>query len=327
MSERPTTADSLEARRAKVVQAAEAEGKSEPKPSEIDVWPLVVKHNIRNDDDRTDAVDKLIRVARDSCSPAFVKYLFKIEAKLPSLIEQVWRWETVDDRLLMSERSREEALYHAFRSDCVCGGVWPQHVAHALLANRIDFASLGHDIYRSLLAGRSESTPVVTLAGLQGGEGKSLIFYPMDAVFGDRFVHHHVAAGTFALLGLEGKRVVVLDEWDFRAHMAMGLQLLWFEGKPVPITRPQDHFCGHVLYKGSAPIFVTMPLRKLEAFFAEAEAAKRAGTSSEATMLLRRLNIYRFTQPVKKPSAQIPKCAHCFASFLFQSEHEYQSRA
>ena len=69
-----------------------------------------------------------------------------------------------------------------------------------------------------------------------------------------------------------------------------------------------------------------MPLRRLEAFFAEAEAAKRAGTS-EATMLLRRLNIYRFTQPVRKPKTQIPKCAHCFASFLFQSEQEYQTRA
>ena len=101
-------------------------------------------------------------------------------------------------------------------------------------------------MYVSFSQERSETTPVVCLAGLQGGEGKSLVFYPMPAVFGEDHVHHHAASGAFPLLGLEGKKAVVLDEWSFHnAALPLSTQLLWFEGKPVPITRPQNHFIEH----------------------------------------------------------------------------------
>ena len=78
LSSRPTTASSIAARREKALEAAEATGQSEPKPSEIDVWPIIVRHDIRNDHDNQDGVDRLIRVAKDSCSPTMVKFLFKI---------------------------------------------------------------------------------------------------------------------------------------------------------------------------------------------------------------------------------------------------------
>ena len=51
LAARPTTASSLEARREKAVEQAETSGKAEPRPSEIDIWPVVVRHNIRNDED------------------------------------------------------------------------------------------------------------------------------------------------------------------------------------------------------------------------------------------------------------------------------------
>ena len=88
-------------------------------------------------------------------------------------------------------------------------------------------AGLAHDIYTSLLQGRSETTPVVCLAGLQGGEGKSLLFYQLPAVLGEELVYHHTASGAFPLLGLEGKKAVVLDEWNFSgAAVPLSSQLL-----------------------------------------------------------------------------------------------------
>ena len=119
----------------------------------------------------------------------------------------------------------------------------------------------------------------------------------------------------------------MLDEWHFsNAAVPLSTQLLWFEGKPLPITRPQDHFVGHVLYKGTAPIFITTPLKKMEKFIQEAEEACRSGLSSEATMVLRRLKMYKFTRKMVKPAEQIPQCLACFASFLFEGEAAWHSR-
>ena len=179
--------------------------------------------------------------------------------------------------------------------------------------------------FTSLTKGRSETTPVMCLAGLQGGEGKSLIFYPLPAVLGEEFVCHHTATGAFALLGLQGMKAVLLDEWSFSAaSVPLSTQLLWFEGKPVPITRPQNDYAGHVLYKGTAPIFITTPLQRMEKFIADAERARSRGESSVATMVLRRLKLYKFTQGIQAPAEQIPQCAACFASFVFEGEAAYR---
>ena len=253
------------------------------------------------------------------------QFLFIIRRKLAGLIDDVWRWETVGDRLLVSQRSRAEALHQAMHTPCVCGGEWTKHVAESLHVDNIPAAELAHFIYLSLTQGRSETTPVVCLAGLQGGEGKSLIFYPLPAVLGEDMVMHHTASGAFPLLGIEGKKAVTLDEWNFSgAAVSLSTQLIWFEGKPVPITRPQNNnTIGHFLYKGTAPIFITTPLQRMEPFLKQAEDAARRGVSSEATMILRRLKLYKLERKVRKPASQIPQCASCFASFVLEGEAVY----
>jgi hypothetical protein len=47
----PTNAGMLQARRDKLVIAAAEEGKEEPRPREIDIWPIVVRHDVHNDHD------------------------------------------------------------------------------------------------------------------------------------------------------------------------------------------------------------------------------------------------------------------------------------
>jgi len=60
------------------------------------------------------------------------------------------------------------------------------------------------------------------------------------------------------LLGLEKCRVAVLDDWRFNEDvLSYNLQLLWFEGAPFVIARPQNEHSGHLRYDGDAPIFIS----------------------------------------------------------------------
>ena len=48
---------------------AAASGSNEPRPCEIDVWQLVVRHNIINTDDNGEAHLQLIENAKAVCTP------------------------------------------------------------------------------------------------------------------------------------------------------------------------------------------------------------------------------------------------------------------
>jgi len=325
----PTTAAALEERRNRATMQAAEQGKDEPRVSEIDVWPLVVRHGIRNTDDNQEAHLRLIAVARETCSPAMMSFLFRIRRRLPSLIDDVWTWEEVHDKVALSQRSRMQCLLDAMSSQCCCGGEWLRSIEEALRCNGIDASTLAHDIHENLQHGRCETVPVIVLAGLHGGEGKSLLLQPLAAVLGEDYVQEGLASGQFPLLGLESKRAVVLNEWRFHnSVLPLSVQLLWFEGKAVPITRPQgtDAYYGHYRYKGSAPIFVTTPLKVLQPVLDEAEAAIAEGLASDLTMLTRRLHVYKFTVRMPRPRRQLPRCGACFAAFVLQGEAAWSQR-
>ena len=106
----------------------------------------------------------------------------------------------------------------------------------------------------------------------------------------------------------------MLDEWLFAGEdLPLPMQLLWLEGKPVPICTPQNQQLGHSVYEGSAPIFVTTP---------EDALAGLSHTSAEqprghAGMLLRRLKVFLFTVPIAKPQPpRISPCPCCFARLV-----------
>eukprot|EP00973_Karenia_brevis_P011376 1539665-Karenia_brevis.AAC.1 len=118
--EEPTSAAALAGRRQKAVQQAGAKGMSDPRPSEIDVWPLIVRHNIRNTPENQEAHLRLIQVARECCSSTMVSFLFKNRRRLPALIDDVWLWEEINDHVTLSQQSRIDALFAALRKPCVC---------------------------------------------------------------------------------------------------------------------------------------------------------------------------------------------------------------
>ena len=168
---------------------------------------------------------------------------------------------------------------------------------------------------------------MLTLVGHLGGEGKSFLLAPLRKVFGLAHVRATPEPGSFPLLGLEKKSVALLDEWTFDAQvLPLTTQLLWFEGKPFPVNRPQNRaeYSGHLVYHGTAPIFVTCKEKGFKPISDQAEADRRRGAASDSTMLLRRLRTYWLRKPlqVARFPVHVPECAACFARMVLHHARE-----
>ena len=137
----------------------------------------------------------------------------------------------------------------------------------------------------------------MTLVGKAGGEGKSFLLSPLAEVFGSEYVQTTPQSGQFPLLGLETKKAVFLDEWEFDRYspLSWSTQLMWFDNKAICITRPQNNCNGHLIYRGTSPI-ITANLKNVGPIHERAQAAAAEGKSSDDTMMMRRLrcsSLYR----------------------------------
>ena len=318
----PSTAAALQARRQRAENAAAEEGKGEPRASELDIYPIIVENGFRNCPDDNHAEKKLISHLRQHASPQVFAWAFKNRHKLSALIDDVWSWEEVDEALLRVGGSRTDRLRAASQEPCVCNGEWPYWAGLALQLNGVDASNFWRAVYMALADGRREDKRVMTLIGKRGGEGKSFLFSPMPAVYGVDQVQFKPEKGGFPLYGIQTKRVSVLDEWRFdETVLSMATQLVWFEGKPFVVSQPQNQGAsGHLLYKGTAPIFITTKAKNLNGLVQAAQRAELLNEESEATMLLRRLDMYQFTQRLPiPPGRKVPNCACCFAQTVLRN--------
>ena len=318
----PVTAAAFSARRLQVEQKAAAKAKPDPRITVGDVWGLVVRSGIRNTDDDRNAHKRLAQYAKAHCGQTMVQGLFSIRHKLPSMIDDIWEWEQIDDVVTVGSRGRVDALDAAAASPCTCGGAWKEFVLDSFKANGIDMADLCKHVYDAMKVGRSETTPVIVLAGAFGGEGKSAFFKPLFNVFplADQ-VFARPGKGSFQFIQLPLAKVAFLDEWRFDPDVVpWAMQCLWFDGSAFPINRPQNQpgMSGHILYKGTAPIFVTCKLPELQNLEHWAQTDPNTGQpyDADASMILRRLKIFRFANRMKKPPAKFSFCACCFASLV-----------
>jgi hypothetical protein len=318
----PITAAALGAKRLRVEQKAAEKGKPDPRVTDMDIWALVVRSGIRNTTEDPRAHLRLGQYAKAHCGEAMVQALFRLRHKLPSLIDDIWEWESLDDIVAVTARSRVELLDEAAAKPCACGGAWKNFVLSSFRENGINPTELCKDVYKAMLQGRSEDVPVIVLAGATGGEGKSAFFKALFNIFRvEHMVFARPGKGSFPFLQLPEAKVVFLDEWRFDAEvLPWALQCLWYDGSAVPITRPQNQAgaSGHVLYKGTAPIFVTCKLPDLEWLEYKAQVDPVTGSpyDAEASMIPRRLKIYRFTRRVQKPPQKFEFCAACFATMV-----------
>ncbi|CAE8608714.1 unnamed protein product [Polarella glacialis] len=255
------------------------------------------------------AEKRLIQHLKDYGSPALVNLAFKIRRQLPALIDDVWSWETVDDTLSLQGQPRIERLFAAARE--ACNGQWRYLAEACLRLNCINARSICSDVFLLLRDGRRTDRPVLVLMGRFGGEGKSFFLAPLRSIYGQQNVQATPQPGSFPLLNLETKKVVLMDEWAFdSAVVPLPTQLLRYA--------QNKEYSGHLLYQGSAPIFVTCKEKDLGPLICKAEAAVRLGEASEHTMLLRRLRVYTLSQ--KLPVAEVHhECGSCFAKMIIQN--------
>ena len=107
-------------------------------------------------------------------------FAFKNRAKLSTLIDDVWSWETVDDTLRFLKMKRLDRLRQAATGVCICCGSWPAHAEQIIRNNDLDARAFFKDLLNALHKGRGPSVPVLVLAGREGGEGKSFFFAPIS---------------------------------------------------------------------------------------------------------------------------------------------------
>ena len=161
---------------------------------------------------------------------------------------------------------------------------------------------------------------LVCHAGLHGNEGKSFLFRPLLKVFGpDAVFVAPPSKSSFPLMGLEKARLAFLDDWRFNEDVIpYALQLLWFEGAPFIISRPQNQFSGHLRYSKDDPVFITT----LSADITELKG-KKFLQQGDVDMMLKRLLVFNFTKPIQIPKHVIQGCGHCFRPFPVAAHHSF----
>jgi len=317
----PMTAKAVLARRRYAEDRAAEEGKPEPKVKELDLYGVVVDKGFRNSDDDRTAHKQLIVHAMQKGSAGMRDLLWKQRARLPSIIDDIWAWHDMEVTLVQERMTRIEALKACASGTCVCGGVWLSTVLRGFMLNKIDVKGLCKDVLSLLTAGRSPSSPVLTLAGALGGEGKSIFLKAIINVIGQDQVFGSPVPGNFPMLGLLDSKVCFFDEWRFDQEVVpWAVQCLLYDGSGVTVNRPQNVAgqIGHTTYRGSSPIFVTTKLADVRRLEAAATADPTTGLpgDADALMIFRRLKIYPFTVRIPKPPPGLPYCARCFSSLV-----------
>ena len=88
-----------------------------------------------------------------------------------------------------------------------------------------------------------------------------------------------------------------MDDWRFNEDLiGYPLQLLWFEGKPIVIARPQNQFAGHLRYSKDDPVFITTLLSDLDDKTRWDDLVTSAGQKLKCTVV-RRVNKDENTEP------------------------------
>ena len=302
----PATAAALAERREQARRAKAQAGRSD-KFKALDLWPIVVRENITVD--VPGCAEKVLAYARRCGGPAMVEFCFNNYAKLEDLVHRSWQMEQVEDILEGIEKPRVQFLHEAAQSPCKCQRRWVPAAMQLFALNGINPSDWCSAVWASIHHGRSKGS-LVCHAGKEGDEGKSFLFEPLYAVFGADSVFTAPPKNAFPLLELPKARLALLDDWRFNEDVvSYALQLLWFEGKPFVIARPQNQFTGHVRYHKDDPVFITT----LEADLMALRAKVLPG---DRDMMLKRLKIFRFQRKLENPQRDLPACGHCFARLL-----------
>lgn len=311
-SRAPVTSKAWAARREHDRKEKAAKGKGDSRVRDVDLWPIVIKENIAPDEI---CAERLMAYAKRCGGPAMVDFCFHNWDKLPSIVARSWKVERVDDVVTMHSRTRMQIVREACDADCRCGGKWVSAAQKIMRQNDIDQTEWRQAVLKALADGRAKGN-LVCHAGKEGNEGKSFLLKPFLLIFGEDGVFVAPPKNAFPLMGLERARLVLLDDWRFNEDIvSYAVQLLWFEGAPFVIARPQNQFTGHVRYSKDDPVFLTTLLDDLTSL-----KGKRFLKQGDVEMMLKRLHVFKFTAKISIPKNVAAGCARCFSRWLAEAE-------
>lgn len=308
-SRAPVTTKALAKLRERERQQRHADGKGEKRCREVDIWPIVVEQNIQPG---ADSAERVMAYAKRCGGPMLVEFCFQHWDRLQAIVEKSWKAQQVEDFVSFHNKSRWQVLQDALSSPCACEGAWTAYARQVLQQNDIPAATWCQAVNVALQEGRAKGS-LVCHAGLRGNEGKSFLLRPLLKVFGSTGVFvAPPAKSSFPLMGLEKARMAWLDDWRFNEDVIpYAVQLLWFEGAPFVIARPQNQFSGHLRHAKDDPVFITT----LQADITQLKG-KKFLQQGDVDMMLKRLLVFNFMKPISIPKRVVEGCAHCFANFL-----------
>lgn len=314
-SRAPINANALAVLREKARRGKAEEGKAEPRFRDVDIWPIVVSSGIKPG---PSARDDLICVAKKSGGQAMVTWCWSNWDKLPGLIERAWAMEAAEASAEQRAKSRVELLHQAASGPCTCAGRWPVAAEDLFVRNGLDREAWAAAVLSALENGRRKGN-VVCHAGIEGDEGKSFLLQPLIPVFGSDKVFGTPSKSAFPMIELPSARIALLDDWRFNEEVIpFNVQLLWLEGKPFWINRPQNQHAGHLNYTDDAPVFVTT-------LASDISRVKPGLQPGDIDMLLKRLCQFQFHAKLENPDRTIPACGHCFAILVLAGKSKQDS--
>lgn len=308
-SQAPVTSKAWSKKRERDKLQRHEQGKGERRYREVDIWPIVVAEDIRPG---PDCSERLMAYAKRCGGPVMVDFCFHNWDRLQSIVEKSWKVQHVEEYIAFQSKTRWQVLMDALQTACTCDGLWAGHARQILQQNGILVPTWCQAMATALKDGRAKGA-LVCHAGLHGNEGKSFLLKPLLKVYGAEGVFvAPPSKSAFPLMGLEKARMALLDDWRFNEDVIpYSLQLLWFEGAPFIISRPQNQFSGHLRYSKDDPVFITTLATDLTQL-----KGKKFLQQGDVDMMLKRLFVFNFTKPIVIPKSVIPGCGHCFAQFL-----------
>ena len=88
----PNTSSAMMAKRQRKEDQAAEKSKPEPRMSDYELWPILIESGIKNTADDRQAHLRFMQYAKQHCSPATCAFVFRNRARLPALIDDIWRW-------------------------------------------------------------------------------------------------------------------------------------------------------------------------------------------------------------------------------------------
>lgn len=195
---------------------------------------------------------------------------------------------------------------------CICGqvGLWSRLADATLNANGIELQDFWSSMAVLLERGRGKGRNLFLVG--PSNCGKSFLARPLELIFRSLV---NPAANNFAFAGIEGKELVVLDDFRFTGKaISWSDLLLLLDGATVNFSLPRTHFVRDVCVLSTNTIPVICTGKSVPVFV---ERGKENDVESE--MLRFRFKVYPFSKQIQPSFVQeCPPCPRCFVDCLKQ---------